>query len=75
VLPRLVPTTLPNIESYATNQVNIRGTAHLVMAEDARFKKDANYDLALTLRISSEKIENVFQLSSEFGRYHRIAWR
>jgi hypothetical protein len=43
------------------------------MAEDARFKEDANSVLALALRISSEKIKNVFQLSSEFGRYHRIA--
>jgi len=45
------------------------------MAEDAWFKEDANYVLALALRIPSEKIENVFQLSREFGRYHRIAWR
>ena len=73
VLPRLVPTTLPNIESYATHPVNICGTTHLVMAEDARFKEDANYVLALALRTSSEKIKNVLQLSSEFGRYHRTA--
>jgi len=72
-LPRLVPTTLPNIESYATDPVNIRGPPHFVMAEDARFKEDANYVLALALRISSEKIKNVFQLSRKFGRYHCIA--
>jgi hypothetical protein len=75
VLPRLIPTTFPNIEAYATDPVDIRGTAHLVMAEDARFKEDANYCSELGLRISSEKIENLFQLSSELGRYHRIAWR
>jgi hypothetical protein len=73
VLTRLVPTTLPNIESYATDPVNIGGPAHLVMAEDAWFKEDANYVLALALRLSSEKIKHVFQLSSEFGRYHCIA--
>jgi hypothetical protein len=75
VLTRLVPTTLPNIESYATNPVNIGGPAHFVMAEDAGLKEDANSFLALALCITSEKIKNVFQLSSKFGRYHRIAWR
>jgi hypothetical protein len=75
VLPCLVPTTLPNVESYATDPVNIGSPAYFVMAEDAWFKEDANYVLALVLRIPSEKLENVFQLSSEFGRYHRIARR
>ena len=72
-MPRLVPTTFPNIESYATDPVNIRGPPHFVMAEETRLKEDANHVLALALRITSEKIENVFQLSSEFGCYFRIA--
>lgn len=74
-MPRLVPTTLPNIESDATDPVNIRGPAHLVMAEDTRLKEDANYVLALVLRIPSEEIKNVFQLSSEFWRNHCVGWR
>ncbi len=65
----------PNIKSDAIDLVNIRGTSHFVMAEDAWLKKDANYVLALALRIPSEKIKHVFQLASELGCYHRIAWR
>jgi len=75
VLPSLVPTQFPNIKSDAIDPVNIRGTSHFVMAEDAWLKEDANYVLALALCIPSEKLENVFQLASELGRYHRIAWR
>jgi hypothetical protein len=72
-MPRLVPTTLPNVESHATDPVNIRGPAHLVMAEDTRLKEDANCVLASALCITSEKIKNLFQLSRKFGCYHCIA--